>query len=173
MLKKKVFLLTMLLCLIGFFATACKNKITDVNDYSSNNNQQSNDFVTHYIIGYNTGCGGYNAIDTANGIGKSNVGIFLAVSRDLKDTLAILDFPDDLFNFPSTIVYPFACLGFNLFPEEYRLKYGIRMDYKVEGDYYEACPTLYMPCNNIIPHTVSIISISAAGGSHWKSSVFL
>jgi len=159
---QKILILTMLLCLIGL-AVACEKKITDAKkDYDK---EQNSDTVTHYIIGYNTGCGSIDAIDTANGIGKSNVGVFLAVSSDLKDTLAIFDFPDDLFIFSSEILYPIGCVGYILFPEEYRLKYGIRMEYKLDENLEFPCQAFLPSCNSIWAKTASIISISAAGGS--------
>ena len=120
------------------------------------NMPQENTGSIHYIIGYCTGCG--YAVDTSNGIGKAN--IYLAVSEDLKDTLAIPDLPDNLFNFPSKILYPAWINGFNLFPEEYRFTYKVKMNYEVVEDYYILCHADKMWLYDIRAKLISIKPIS-------------
>ena len=105
--------------------------------------------------------GGGRLVDTANGKGKA--GVYLLVPEYFKDTLYDVLFtkyipgepfsaydevlhnlvlhralcsgnlPDTLFDFPSSIVYPFDInrnTGVNIFPEAYRWKYKVRMTYR-------------------------------------------
>ena len=97
-----------------------------------------------YIVGYAFSC----PLDTANGVGKAHQ--YLLISEKCKNVLDYADenffnsssfnyifmatenLPDTLFTFSSEILYPSEFIrGYNLFPEECRFDYKVRMTYRM------------------------------------------
>jgi hypothetical protein len=99
----------------------------------------------YYIIGYNIDCG----VEIQGETAKANV--YLLISEDLTDTLATKNLPDNLFNFPRTIMpYPIHRVGFYLFPQQYRFTYKVTMNYRpmTETEYMDAaCFHLMLWCD--------------------------
>ena len=58
-------------------------------------------------------------------------------------------------------MYPCWASGFNLFPEEYRRKYKIRMSYEVVDKFAQACTANLPSLNEVGRYPIMLISIKS------------
>jgi len=110
----------------------------------------------YYVVGYNMSCGVIAQGETA----KANV--YLLASENLDSLLITANFPDDIFKFPTTILFSAYCAGRIFFPKEYHFTYPVRMSYRlmtdedIHGPYITNCPvtTDKGPCEDCFggPH---------------------
>jgi hypothetical protein len=104
-----IFAATLLISIFSVFCIGCsKEEISGV----------------YYISGYNMQSG----IDIQNETG--NAGVYLFISKNLKDTVATNNLPNDLFIFPKDIFGAINECGLILFPQEYRFAYEVKMTYR-------------------------------------------
>jgi hypothetical protein len=142
----------MLLYLIVLFVLGCEKPKT-VESIAPVSYQTAN---YHYIVGYDA-CSGVEIVEDETSKAKG----YLLISDDLKDTLLTYNLPDSLFVFPIEIM-PTNVFGFNFFPEQYRFKYKIQMNYQIASEGQKIafpCVTLYPQLYSIEPVQVIITSI--------------